>query len=193
MKQEDYLEIIEQNKSKHRSSLETLIQGRKNNLSYSKPEETRLTCIFNIEDTENQYQLHNPSNNLEIFPIEIEIDGVVVPISELRENYFRYRFSKTGQHVVKYTYEDNTFIPYAAFYDCIGITKVIIPDCVVSIGGQQGYGGWSFNHCTNLIDVVFNKDTLKYIGGGTFCHCPLNEELRQVLIDLYGQSCVECD
>ena len=192
MKQQEFLEIIEQNKSKHRSSLETLIQGRKNNLNYPKPEETRLTCIFNIEDTENQYQLHSPSDYLEMFPIEIEIDGVVVPISELRENYFYYKFSKTGQHIVKYTYEDNTFIPYAAFHSCIGITKVIIPDCVVSIGGQQN-GGWTFTNCTNLTDVVFNKDTLKYIGGGTFCHCPLNEELRQILIDLYGQSCIECD
>jgi hypothetical protein len=136
-----------------------------------------LTCIFNIEDAENWYRLCDESETLLISPIEIEIDGVVVPISELRENYFRYKFSKTGQHIVKYTYEDNTTIPYSAFYDCEGMTKVINHDCVINIG-QQGYGGWVFNHCTNLTDVVFNKDTLKYIGGGTFCHCPLNEELR---------------
>ena len=49
MKQEDYLEIIEQNKSKHRSSLETLIQGRKLSSDNKKDSHDYLTFVA-LED-----------------------------------------------------------------------------------------------------------------------------------------------
>ena len=152
-----------------------------------KTEETRLTLIFNVTNIETQYELF--CADATVFPTELEIDGVTIPISDFESTW--YDFSTTGQHTVKYKYSDNTVIPSHAFACCSGITKVIIPNCVVSVGVNSD--GWVFNGCRNLTDVVFNENTLQNVGGGTFCHCPLNTSVKEKINRLYGQCAVDCD
>ena len=149
--------------------------------------ETRLTLTYNVEDSEGWCHLYN--SNAVILPIGVEIDGTAVSFSDI--DYGWYQFSTTGQHTVKIEYQDNTFIPYQAFQECADIVEVIIPDCVVSVG-QTGYGGWVFNHCTSLTNVVFNENTLQTVSSGSFCACPLNNEVETRLESLYKGSTM-CD
>ncbi|HIY98328.1 MAG TPA: leucine-rich repeat domain-containing protein, partial [Firmicutes bacterium] len=57
-----------------------------------------------------------------------------------------------------------TSIGRYAFYDCIGLTSITIPDSVTSIGYEAFYGCWGLKSITI-------PDSVTYIGGYVFYHC----------------------
>lgn len=57
-----------------------------------------------------------------------------------------------------------TMIGTSAFFECVNLTSVSIPNTVTSIGDDAFYG------CTNLKSVVIGNSVAS-IGWGTFAHC----------------------
>lgn len=57
-----------------------------------------------------------------------------------------------------------TQIPMDAFYQCTGLTSIIIPDNVSTIGS------WAFYYCTSLNNVTL-PNSLEIIGSHAFCDC----------------------
>ena len=53
---------------------------------------------------------------------------------------------------------------YSAFFDCVSLTEVIIPDSVTSIGRS------AFENCTALTDISI-PDSVTYIGDSAFENC----------------------
>lgn len=184
MKQNEYLELVEQNKGKHRQPMEVLVQGRKNQLFDSVETETRIVAKFNVTSTSN------PINILYNYSIdriaEIEIDGVIQP-----EVVSTYTFDTTGEHVVKYTLKTsdikymfenctaltNIYIPSSvtsigtyAFRNCSNLTSITIPDSVTSIDVQ------AFSSCSCLKTVVFGNN-VETIGNWAFEYCPIEGNL----------------
>ena len=161
MKQSEFLEIIEQNKGKHRQPIEVLVQGRKYDVNaHSQPEpikETRVVAKFNITNTSSATSIIN-SNATSQFS-EIEIDGVVQP-----SVVSSYTFNTTGEHIIKYTLVDNTTIGEAAFYGCTDLTSVTIPNSVTTIGYS------AFSGCTGLTSVTIGNSVTS-IGASVFYNC----------------------
>ena len=65
-----------------------------------------------------------------------------------------------------YTVPDTvTSLGTDSFYDCQGLTEVILPDTLTTIGN------WSFAKCANLANVKLPK-SLKTVGNYAFAYCP---------------------
>lgn len=161
MKQNEFLEIIEQNKGKHRQPIEVLVQGRKYDVNaHSQPEpikETRVVAKFNVTSTSNATSIMGSSATSQFS--EIEIDDIVQP-----SVVDSYTFDTTGEHIVKYTLSDLTNIGSSAFSNCSGLTSITIPNSVTSIGN------YVFQNCTNLTNVII-PDSVTSIGYGVFYNC----------------------
>ena len=158
MKQSEFLEIIEQNKGKHRQPIEVLVQGRKNQLfDTEKPVETRLVAVFDVTRTSDPTKIMY-SDAINQFS-EIEIDGVVQP-----SVVSSYQFDTTGEHTVKYTLIDETSIGYNTFDNCPNLTSIIIPNNITTIGIQ------TFNRCSGLTSVTISNRVTS-IGNQAFNNC----------------------
>ena len=98
---------------------------------------------------------------------EYEVEGYW-PISDPR-NGVRitcYKGPDSGEVVIPKTiggYEVKK-ISDGAFQNCTGITSIVIPDSVISIGGS------TFSGCTSLAEIVI-PDSVTSIGGYAFSYC----------------------
>ena len=98
---------------------------------------------------------------------EYEVEGYW-PISDPRNGVriTRYKGPDSGEVVIPKTiggYEVKK-ISDGAFQNCTGITSIVIPDSVISIGGS------TFSGCTSLAEIVI-PDSVTSIGGYAFSYC----------------------
>ena len=103
--------------------------------------ETRVVAKFNVTSTSSPTKIGY--NEFISGFSAIEIDGVKLP-----SVVSAYTFSRTGEHIVKYTLTDQTSICEYAFNNCRNITNITVPDSVTSIGDC------SFQNCSSLITVT---------------------------------------
>lgn len=90
--------------------------------------------------------------------IPFDITGFEVnPVS----NVLYFKSNLTGTLTIK---SGATTVGASAFYNCIGITGVIIPDGVTSISSS------AFNHCTNLTSIMI-PNGVTIIGSNAFAYC----------------------
>ena len=96
---------------------------------------------------------------------KIEVDGTTLSIADLDSANGQYQLS-AGDHIVKYTLKDSTYIPAYCFGGCDNITNVIIPDSIKAIDGH------AFTNCTNLTVITIGRG-LNTIDGNAFDGCNL--------------------
>ena len=99
---------------------------------------------------------------------KVEIDGVEVSIADLDAASGKTQLS-IGEHTVKYTLKDPTFIKNRAFVTCSSLTSVTIPNSVTSIGD------YAFVDCSGLTSVTI-PNSVTSIADYAFCNCPLDSE-----------------
>ena len=144
-----------------------------------------LVVKYNVADANNPIQLYYYYaeegeedywvRGVDMFT-NVEIDGVDVPIADLDAASGQTQFS-VGEHTVKYTLKDPTFIgaefdkqtgmptrTSAAFNGCVNITSIEIPKSVTSIGGS------AFFECTGLTSVTI-PNSVTSIGSESFRGC----------------------
>ena len=140
---------------------------------------------YNITSIDNPIPIYFYSNGQEDVGVilgtnmfsEVEIDETKVSISSLDNAAGSYQFNSLGEHIIKYTLLDPTFIGTeydyntdelirlgAIFADCTQVTEVVIPDSVTSIG--EG----TFSNCTSLTSVTI-PNSVSYIGNQAFSNC----------------------
>lgn len=157
MKQNEYLELVEQNKGKHRQPIEVLVQGRKNQLFDSVKTETRLVAKFNVTDISNPTRIIGYQKQSQFS--EIEIDGVIQSSID-----WQHTFDTTGEHIIKYTLNDPTTISQSLFSYCQDLTSMVIPDTITNIESS------SFYNCNKLININIPSNVIN-IGDNTFQYC----------------------
>ena len=117
---------------------------------YVKPVEIdRLTVTYNVQSTSEDTALFDSSYGRSI--ASVEIDGV-----ELQTVQNTYRFSTTGEHVVKYTFNNPAEIDANCFKpDSVRlyITKYEVPETISYIGY------YSFNSSEDKFDIVMYSTT----------------------------------
>ena len=98
---------------------------------------------------------------------EYEVEGYW-PISDPRNGVriTRYKGPDSGEVVIPKTIGGYGVkkISDGAFQNCTGITSIVIPDSVISIGGS------TFSGCTSLAEIVI-PDSVTSIGGYAFSYC----------------------
>ena len=109
-----------------------------------------------------------------LFAVEVEIDGLWYEVVSKTHNakVLRYKnnIKYSGKIVIPETveYEDENYtvtsIANNAFYGCINLNSVTIPNSVTSIGYS------SFVDCTSLHTVILSNN-LTIIEGSTFSGC----------------------
>jgi hypothetical protein len=103
---------------------------------------------------------------------KIEVDGTTLSIADLDTANGQYQLS-AGDHIVKYTLKDSTYIPAYCFGGCDNITNVIIPDSIkaiydnafvyctgitsITIPDNVNTLHMSFTNCTNLTDITIGR------------------------------------
>ena len=151
-----------------------------NTVHYNKPKETRLIVKYGVEDASEPIQLYSYAQSLEGISIfdNIEIDGENVSVETIDNASGTYTFDTVGEHTVKYTLKDPTFIGLegdifgevtktgATFGFCQNIVSVEVPDSVISIGN------YTFYSCSNLTSITI-PNSVTNIGHYTFQICGL--------------------
>ena len=130
---------------------------------YTPQPETRIVATFNVTDTSNPTNIvgyDERSGEYFTSPFsEIEIDGVLQ-----NEVIGYYQFDTEGEHIVKYTLDDNTLVPQRTFFNTYNLTTISIPSGVTSIGNN------AFYNCIGLHSVSL-PNTLVELGNNTFIGC----------------------
>ena len=147
--------------------------------------ETRLVVTYNVEDASNPTLLYayyaeegyeeSWTRGVDMFS-NVEIDGTEVSIEGLDATQGQYQFSNGGEHTVKYTLIDPTFIGLeideethtpskvgATFMSC-PIISVEIPNSVTTIGD------FAFNFCGALTNITI-PSSVTTIGTSAFQNC----------------------
>ena len=160
---------------------------------YNKVPETRLVITYNVIDASQPTQLHYHSglgpifNSTDIFD-NIEVDGTDISVPDLNTAEGKYQLS-VGEHIVKYTLKDPTYINYwlFGFSKCPAIISVIIPNSVTNIeygafAGCRGLtsitignsvtsiGNYAFQYCSGLTSVTI-PSAVTSIGVSAFTDC----------------------
>ena len=154
-----------------------------NSVHYNKPE-TRLIVRYNVGDASEPTQLYMYMNKqgapftilgADMFS-KVEIDGTEVAVADLDTAQGQYQLS-AGEHTVKYTLIDPTFIGVemneprttitrlgAVLSRCSNIISVEIPDSVTSIGSA------AFQSCNGLTSITI-PNNITSIGESAFGAC----------------------
>ena len=152
------------------------------------PQETRVLVNYYQSGWEQMYAyLDNDGEIFEIRAVDVfdkvEIDGEEVSTSYLDSVEGKY-FKDYDMHEVKYTLTDNTQIDNGMFAFCNGITSVVLPNTVTSIGRESFYQCYSlssitipnsvtsierfaFGDCVNLSSITL-PNSITYIGESAF-------------------------
>lgn len=141
--------------AKHRDPIEPLVQGR-NGIPQEKDtpvEETRVVCVYNITTTEEPTLLLLGEDvscfrpDVDIYKIfsGMEIDGVEQELDQY------YQFNTTGEHVIKYTLNDDVTNFEAVFFNVDNLSSIIIPNNVTIIDE------YAFNDCINLKSIIIGN------------------------------------
>ena len=185
---------------------------QENEVHYN-PIETRLIVNYNVTNASEWTKLYNyydvETTGSLIFD-KVEVDGIEVPIADLDAHEGEYPFS-VGEHTVKYTLIDPTFIESSVFNRCSGLTSVTIPNSVTSIGdfafgdctgltfvaipnSVTSIGGSAFGGCTGLTSVTIGN-SMTSIESDTFCGCSsLDENSRKAIMAINSlASFGDCD
>ena len=130
---------------------------------YTPQPETRIVATFNVTDTSNPTNIvgyDERSGEYFTSPFsEIEIDGVLQ-----NEVIGYYQFDTEGEHIVKYTLDDDTLVPQGTFFSTYNLTTISIPSGVTSIGMN------AFYQCNGLHSVSL-PSTLVELGNSAFISC----------------------
>ena len=110
---------------------------------------TKVIAKYNVTSTSSSTKIGY--NQYTSAFTEIEIDGVVRPIV-----VSAYTFNTLGEHTVKYTLKDPTSIGQYAFWNCSGLTSIIIPSGVTSIGNE------AFASCSGLTSMTVDSSNTVY-------------------------------
>lgn len=113
--------------------------------------DTRMTAIFDVTSTTSDTSVLYNTSKLPLFTA-MWVDG-----EELPSVVARYRFSTLGEHEVKYQLADQTTLANELFRGCTDMTKIVIPNGVLSTGYLLFY------QCTRLAEIVF-PETLVDVG-----------------------------
>ena len=115
---------------------------------------------------------------------KVEIDGVEVSTSYLDSIEAKYPFSE-GTHTVAYTLKDPTKIDDGMFSWCDGLTSVVFPKTIRTIGRE------SFSTCYGLNSITFRNGLIS-IGALAFFDCfSLTSIIFPESITNIGESCFE--
>lgn len=130
-----------------------------NEVHFNKFRDTRLVAKFNVTSTSEPTLIADSQTQIDTVFSAIEIDGV-----NMETMSSSYTFSRTGEHIIKYTLVDPTTVGEYTFYDVDSITSVIFPNSVISVG--EGV----FQDCNGLLSVVM-PNTLTSISNFMFHDC----------------------
>ena len=166
-------------------------------------EETRMVATFNVTSTTEATKICNSTSTSNF--TEIEIDGVVQP-----SVVSTYTFDTTGEHTVKYTLADPTRIADSVFFDCTGLTNVIIPNTVTRINSNAFYncygltsidipcgvtiiGAYAFQNCSGLTSITIS-DSVTTIGAYAFAECTglTSVTIPNSVTTIYNQAFYYC-
>ena len=115
---------------------------------------------------------------------KVEIDGVEVSTSYLDSIEAKYPFSE-GTHTVAYTLKDPTKIDDGMFSWCDGLTSVVFPKTIRTIGRE------SFSTCRDLNSITFRNGLIS-IGTLAFFDCfSLTSITFPESITNIGEGCFE--
>ena len=125
--------------------------------------ETRIIATFNVTDTNNPTNIVGYDDRRGEYytsPFsEIEIDGVLQ-----NEVIGYYQFDTEGEHIVKYTLDDDRLVPEKTFFNTFNLTTISIPSGVTSIELN------AFYHCSGLHSVSL-PNTLVELADNAFISC----------------------
>ena len=163
MKQNEFLEIIEQNKGKHRPSLETLIQGRNGGVYYNPYVPSLPNNVIKYEASAKLSETTNPessgihtnafnttmvSHTFENGVGTIEFEDDVTILGD-------WAFGFTN--ITKITIPNSVItVNWHAFVFCTNLTSITIPNSVTSIDI------WAFNYCSGLASITIDSNNTVY-------------------------------
>ena len=128
-----------------------------NTVHYNKVE-TKLVVYYDIQDISAPTTIWtNFDNNVK----SIEVDGTL-----LDSVVTTYQFSTTGEHIIKYEFNDPTTVGNSAplFLNIGTIKRVVIPNTFTAIGSN------AFANCTSLSSVTIGSSVTS-IGERAFSGC----------------------
>lgn len=160
----DHSEYLEYINSQDRILPNVSLCDSQNEVHYNPYIDPRIIVKYNVTSTSEATRLYNNTNGVVV--TEMMIDGVA-----LAEVVNQYTFDTTGEHEVRFTFENVQTVPDSAFKNCPSIVSAIIPDSVTTLGIM------AFDNCEELTDVVIGNGVTA-IGEYTFRTCASLESVK---------------
>lgn len=115
----------------------------------------QFETVYTVDDASQPVTLFNDNGAF----TGMEVDGNEVPLSDT------YTFPATGEHVVKYSLNDNSAIGSGTFTDVTALTGVTFPPTVENIGLE------AFKGCTGLTSITLPSGAMRTLGTSSFEDC----------------------